>query len=119
MANEAFFPISHTFTLDVLTTSQALAPVITPAPSNADIETGGYGYRFAVVGTVPVFLADVEPSAAAPTAVFPLTGANQNGVILLPGSVVTLKFVYGTKLAVIAAATGSTVHVCIGRGVVA
>jgi len=118
MANEAFFPISNTFTLDVTTASQALTPVISPVPPAPDIITGGYEYRFTVIGTQPVFITDADPDAAAPTAVFPLTGANQNGVVLLPNTAITLKFVYGTKLAVIAPATGSTIHVCIGRGVV-
>lgn len=119
MAFDAFFPISNTFTLDVTTSSQALAPVIAPVPAAADIQTGGFEYRFTVIGTQPVFLADVEPGATAPTATFPLTGANQNGVVLLPNTTTTLKFVYGTQLAVIAPATGSTIHVCIGRGLVA
>lgn len=118
MANEAFFPISNTFSLDVTAASQAISPVITPTPVAADIVTGGYEYRFSNIGTQPVFLADAEPGASAPTAVFPLSGANQNGVVITAGSTVTLKLVYGTQLAVIAPATGSTIHVCIGRGVV-
>ena len=118
MANEAFFPISNTFTLDVTAASQALTPVISPVPSSPDIVTGGYEYRFSNVGTQSVFIAQADPSSTAPTAVFPLTGANQNGVLITAGSTVTLKLVYGTKLAVIAPATGSTIHVCIGRGVV-
>ena len=32
---------------------------------------------------------------------------------------VTLKLVYGTQLAVISTGAGSTIHVCIGRGIVA
>ena len=119
MANEAFFPISHTFSLDVLTTSATISPVISPVPPRADIETGGYEYRFTNIGTQPVFVANSPPGAGVPVAVYPTTGGNQHGVLILPGSVITLKFVYGTQLAVIAAATGSTIHVCIGRGVVA
>lgn len=118
MANEAFFPISNTFALDVTAASQALLPVIAPVPPAPDIVTGGYEYRFTVIGTQPVFIAQADPAASAPTAVIPTTGTNQPGVWITAGSTVTLKFVYGTKLAVIAPATGSTIHVCIGRGIV-
>jgi hypothetical protein len=117
MATEAFYPVSNSYALDVTTTSQALVPVISPVPSGPDIATGGFEYRFTVVGTQPVFISDAYPDEAAPTAVYPTTGTNQNGVLVLPGTIATFKFVYGTKLSVIAPATGSTIHVCIGRGI--
>ena len=117
MSIDAFYPVSDTFALSVTTSSQPLSPAISPAPSAADIMQGGFEYRFTNVGTQPVFIADASPDESAPTAVYPLTGVNQNGALILPNTTVTLKLVYGTKLAVIATATGSTIYVCIGRGI--
>jgi hypothetical protein len=117
MAYDAFFPISNTFALDVTTSSQALSPTISPVPLAPDIQNGGFEYRFANVGTQTVWLAQADPAAANPTATVVATGNNLPSMPILANTVATMKFVYGTKLAVIAPAVGSTIYVTIGRGI--
>lgn len=117
MSTDAFYPVSTTFALSVTTSSQALAPVISPAPSAADIVQGGFEYRFTAIGSHNIFVAIADPDASAPTATIPASGANSNGVMIPANTTVTLKLVYGSKLAVVAPTNGSTIYVCIGRGV--
>ena len=78
---------------------------------------GEVDYRFTVVGTQSVYISYSASGAAAPTAAIPADGANGNGIMIEGTMSYTLRLPYGAQFAVIAAAVGSTVYVCIGAGV--
>jgi len=117
-APTAFQPQSATFARTVTAASQAVSPVLSPAPSAAQAALlSGVDYRFTVVGTQAVWIAWALPGATAPTAAIPADGASGQGIMIEGTMSYTLSFPYGTQFAVIAAATGSTVYVTIGSGV--
>ena len=65
-------------------------------------------YRITNIGTQVVFMATAIPGAAAPTATIPGDGANAAVILIGPNETRTFSFAYGTQIAAIAAATGST-----------
>lgn len=117
-SNQAFNPISNTFARTVTAASQAIVPAISPAPSAAQASVlGNVDYRITVVGTQAVWFAFASPTAAAPTAAIPADGANAYGIIIEGAMSYTLSLPYGTQIACIAPAGGSSAYVTIGSGV--
>ena len=116
MANQAFAPQSNTFARAVTIASQACTPAISPVPPSA-AQLVLMDYRIVVVGTQPVFLAFAGAGATAPTAAIPIDGANASGIMIQGAASYTLQLPYGTQIAAIAPAIGSTIYVCIGTGI--
>lgn len=115
MANQAYVPQSNTFARTVTAASQLCTPFINPAPLSA-AQVVPMDYRVTVVGTQPVFLSFAAPGAGGPTAAIPADGANSSGIMIQGPSSYTFQLVYGTQIAVIAGAVGSSIYVSIGTG---
>jgi len=119
MSNQAFNPQTATSVRAVTATSTAVPDVaMSPAPSAAQASLlAPLDYRFTVVGTQPVFIAYALPGLAAPNASIPADSATGSVLVIESQKSYTFQFPYGTKFAVIAPATGSTVYVTAGTGI--
>lgn len=99
----AFAPNSPNATINVAVTaaSQPLGPLKVSSTSQA---------RFVNVGSQTIFIDIVPAAAAAPTAVA------TTSMPMIPNSVEVFSVPQGAQIAVIAAATGSTLYVTAGDG---
>jgi hypothetical protein len=116
MSNNTFSPQGQTFALAVTTASQAFTPTLSSVPSSVAPLEVVVDYRFSNVGTQAVWIQTALAGATAPTAVIPVAGTPQTGILINAGETRTFAFAYGTQFAVIAGATGSTLYGCIGNG---
>ena len=116
MSIGTFNPLSLSYAIAVTTASQAINPALINPPNAVAPLVADIDYRFTVVGTQPVFVAISAPGATAPTAVMPVAGTPQSGLVVAAGDTRAMSLPYGTQFAVIAANAGSTLYYCAGNG---
>lgn len=118
MSSNTFNPLGPTFARTVTAASTTVVPTLTTPPAAIAPLMVALDYQFVNFGTQAVYLAYTFLGTTAPTAAIPADGTSgvTLGLMILPNTTRTLELPYGTQIACIAAAGGSSLYATIGSG---